>query len=122
MADRRVRVLHAGGGGGRGFTVLSVRMVELLGAAVVWFEVSVTDRPGRGDAADMAHFAKILLAQSQQRSAVELGVAADPIVDIGVEWRAVGHVPGLFGLVASLARHHLGIPGVLGAWQEIAAL
>ena len=99
VLDRRVRVLRAGRPLGRVLAVPAVHDVEVLGLGVPGLEVGVVDRPGRGDAAVVPDLAEVLGPQPEQRRAVELGVAADVVVDLRRELVAVARrtrtpVPG----------------------------
>jgi hypothetical protein len=68
------------------------------------------------------HLAEIPLAHAQQHGAIELRVAADEVVDAGVERAAILVVPGLRRLVAIGDEHRLAVPVLPLARQEIAAL
>src|SRR5471030_498299 len=70
----------------------------------------------------MPDLAEIGLAQTQQRGAIKLGVAADVVVYAGMEGFAVLVVPGFPGLILGLHEDGLRIPVVLLAPQEVAAL
>ena len=82
VLHRRVAVLLAGVALGGVLAVLAVHQVEMLGLGVIRLEVLVAHRPRRGDAAVVAQLAEVLRAQPEQRRAVELGVAADVVVDL----------------------------------------
>src|SRR5262249_32982325 len=70
----------------------------------------------------MPDLTEVLLAQTEQRCAVKLGVAADVIMDAGLERLAVLAVPGLLGFVFRFEKHRRGVPILLLARQKIAAL
>src|SRR5215475_315489 len=59
---------------------VAVHLVKVLGVRVVRFQLVVTDRPGRRDAAMMANLSKIPLAQAAERCSVEFRISADVIV------------------------------------------
>ena len=65
--------------------VAPVHLVELLGLRVVRLELVVGDRPGRRDAVVVAELAEILAPQPVEGGAVDLGRAADEVVDLGLE-------------------------------------
>src|SRR5262249_57941949 len=96
---RRRRVGPAGGRVGRIRPMLAMDVIEPLGLAVIGLEIVVADRPGGRDPAMVPDLAEILLAQAEQRGAVEFGVAADVIMDAGMESPTVLAVPGLPRLV-----------------------
>jgi hypothetical protein len=68
------------------------------------------------------HLAEVLPAQTEQRRAVDLGVAADVVVDAGMEGLAVLVVPGYLRLVLVLDEDGPGAPVVLLAWEVAAPL
>src|SRR6516162_6230991 len=107
---------------GRIHAVLAVDVIELLGLAVIGLEIGIANRPGGRDPAMVPDLAEILLAQAEQRSAVEFGVAADVIMDAGLESSTVFAVPGLPRLVFRLYKDSGRVPVVALSWQEIAAL
>ena len=84
---------------GRIFAALAVHVIHVLGLRVVRLQIVVGDRPGRRDSAMMPDLAEVLLAQTEERRAVELGVAADVIVGVRMQLLAVAVVPVLLGLV-----------------------
>src|SRR4051794_4420186 len=69
----------------------------------------------------MRYGAEIALAQSQQHRAVHLRIAADPIVNAGMERRAVAIAPGLRRLVPVRPEHRVAAPVLLLARQEVTA-
>ena len=89
VADRRVRVGPAGRRLGRVLAAGAVHLVELLGLRVVGLHVVVADRPGGRDAVMVSQLAEVLLAHPVQGGAVELGGAADEVVDLRLERLAV---------------------------------
>ena len=80
---------------GRVLAARAVHLVELLGLRVVGLHLVVGDRPGRRDAVVVLELAEVLLAQAVERRAVELGRAADEVVDLRLERLALGVVPGV---------------------------
>ena len=80
---------------GRVLAGVAVHLVEPLGLRVVRLEVVVGQRPRRRDAVDVLELAEVLRAQAVQRRAVQLGGAADEVVDLRLERLAVGVVPGV---------------------------
>jgi hypothetical protein len=105
---------------GRVFARLAVHEVELLGLGVVRLELVVGDRPRGRHAAVVADLSEVLLAQPEQDRAVELGVAADEVLLVRRERRAVLVVPLLAGQV-SLAEEHLAAVPVLRLARQVAA-
>ena len=113
MADRRVAGRARWRRLGGILAAIAVHLVEVLGLQVVRLELVVGDRPGRRDAAVVPELAEVLLAQPEQRRAVELGVAADVVVGVRVELLAVPIAPDLLGLVLALDVDGLRVPVVL---------
>src|SRR4029453_6459901 len=128
-----------GGGGGRGGRggkgggaagrrrggVLAARPVDLValfGQGVVGLHVVVADRPGRRDAVVVLQLAEVLPSQPVQRRAVQLGGAADEVVDLRLEGLALGVVPGVGGDVAVVDEHIRGGPVLRLAGQPAAPL
>ena len=70
----------------------------------------------------MADLAEVLRAQPVERGAVELGGAADVVVDLRLERLAVGVVPGVLGDVLAVDEHRLGVPVVHLPRQVVAPL
>jgi hypothetical protein len=97
-----------------------VHLIEVLGLGVVRLQVLVRDRPGGRDAAVVSDLAEVLLAEADQRGAVELGVPADEVVRAGVELLAVAIVPGLLDVVAVLDLDGARVPVLLLA-RDVAA-
>ena len=127
LLDARL-VLHRREGGSRALAALgrvlavpAVHEVEMLGLGVVRLEIGVADRPRRGDAAVVTQLAEVLRAQPEQRRAVELGVAADVVVDLRRELVAVAVEPELRRPVLALDEHGGGVPVVALARQVVAA-
>ena len=78
-------------------------------------------RPFRRYAAGVPHRAEIALAQSQQDRTVHLRVAADPVVNTGMEWPADAVAPGLRSLIPVRVEHRVATPILLLTRQEVAA-
>ncbi|BCJ40062.1 hypothetical protein GCM10010168_29200 [Actinoplanes ianthinogenes] len=122
VLHRRVRVLPARRTLGRVLAVQPVHAVQVLGLAVPRFQVGVGDRPRRGDAAVVAQLAEVLRAQPEQRRAVELGVPADVVVDLGRELVTLGVEPELGRPVLALDEDGGRFPVVPLARQVTTAL
>ena len=101
---------------------VAVDLVQLLGLGVPRLEVVVGQRPRRGEAVDVADLAEVLRTQPVERGAVELGGAADVVVDLRLERLAVGVVPGVLGDVLAVDEHRLGTPVVHLPGQVVAPL
>src|SRR5262245_12969229 len=121
VRDGRVTIRPARGRFGRIHAMLAVDVVEMLGLAIERLEVLISQRPGRRNSAVMPDLAEVLLAQTEQRCAVKLGVAANVIMDARLERLAVLAVPGLLGFVFRFEKDRRGVPILLLA-REIAAL
>ena len=122
VADGRPRVLAAPGALGRVLAVVAVHLVEPLGLRVPRLEVLVGERPAGGDAVDVLELAEVTRPQAVERGAVELGGAADVVVDPGLERLAVLVVPRVGRDVAALDEDGLRLPVLLLAGQEAAPL
>src|SRR5207244_13089983 len=85
-------------------------------------QVVVRDRPGGRHAALVGDLAEVLLAEPDQRGAVELGVPADEVMRAGVELLAIAVVPGLLDVVAVLDLDGARVPVLLRAWDVAAPL
>src|SRR5262249_55696691 len=66
-----------------------VRLVQRLRAGVVGLELVVRERPRGRQAARVAQRSEVLLAQAEERRAVELRIAADPVIRVRVQRLAV---------------------------------
>src|SRR4051812_40725954 len=102
------------------FPRLTVHEVEPFGLRVVRLELGVRDRPGRRDAAVVVDRLEVALAEAEERSPVDLRVAADEVVGLGAERRAVPVVPALGGVVPLAPEDLPGVP-VLALAREVAA-
>src|SRR6516225_348223 len=70
----------------------------------------------------VAQLAEVLLAEAEERRAVELGVASHRVVGVRVERVALAVVPDLLRLVAALDVHPARVPVGLLPGDEVAAL
>ena len=66
---------------------LAVHVEQRLGLGVIRLELVVSDGPGRREAVDMADLPEVAFAQPEQRGAVDLRIAADVVVQPGMELR-----------------------------------
>src|SRR5712691_12651451 len=99
VAHRGMRIRAPRGRFGRILTTLAMHLVLMLGLHVIRLQVIVRDRPRRRYAAMMVDLAEVLLAQPEEGGAVELGVAANIIVGVGVKILAFPVLPHFFGVV-----------------------
>jgi hypothetical protein len=122
VADRRVAVRPARRRIERLDPPLAVDVVKVLGLRVPGLEVGVAERPRRRDAVDVLDRTEVALAHPEQHRAVDLGVAADVVVLLGVELLAVlvGPVPGV--AVAQVAPDRHRAPVLLLPWVPATAL
>ena len=104
----------------RVLATLAVDVEQALGLGVVRLEGVVRQRPCRRDPVDMRHGTEVALAKAQQRRAVDLGIAADVIVQPRVERLAVLSVPGLGGLVTAMHEDFARAP-VRGLARQVVA-
>ena len=122
VRDRRERVGRARRRLGRILAARAVHLVELLRLGVVRLELVVGDRPRGRDAVVVVDLAEVLGAQPVERCAVELGRAADEVVDLRLKRLALLVVPGVRGHVAVVDEDVRRLP-VLGlARKPVAAL
>ena len=66
-------------------------------------------------------FAKVLLAQTEQRCAIEFGIAADVVIRMRMQLCAIGVAPKFLGVVATFHVYCARIPILLLAPHERAA-
>ena len=97
---------------GRIATVLSMHMVEPLGAVVVRLERVVVDRPGRRDTVHVLDCLKVLTPQAIEHAAPELRIAADAVMRVRKKLLALTVQPALGRAVAQVLPHGLRIPVV----------
>ena len=100
----------------------AVDMIHALGFGVVGFKILVAQRPCGRDAILMFDDAEILLAQPVESGAVELGRAADEVMDAGLESLAVLVAPGVLRCVAVCDEDFGGGPVFRLAREPAAAL
>ena len=105
----------------RVFAALAVDVKQTLRLVVVGCERGILQRPRGGDPARMLDLVKIALAQPEKCGAVDLGVAADIVVERRTEGLAAGVGPGLGRLVFAVDEDGLGAPVRLLARQIAAA-
>ncbi len=122
VRDRRERVRPARGRLGRILAARAVHLVELLGLRVVRLELVVGDRPGGRDPVVVAELAEVLLAQAVERRAVQLGRAADEVVDLRLERLAIPVDPRVRRDVAVVDEDVLRQPVLRLARQPVASL
>jgi len=122
VGHRRPRVLLAPVALGRVLAVVAVHLVQPLGLRVPGLEVVVGERPGRGEAVGVMELAEVLGSQTVERGAVQLRRAAHVVVDLGLEGRPVGVVPGVGRDVLAVDEHRARVPVVHLPGQEVAAL
>ncbi len=110
---RNARVMMDGGIGVGGLVAVlggivppcAVHEPEPLGLVVIGRQLREADGPGGRDPAGVRGLLEILVAQPEQRRAIEGGVAADPVVGVGSEGLVPLVVPALLGAVAVLDEH-----------------
>src|SRR5271165_1449677 len=107
---------------GRIFSAVSVHLIQILGLGIVRLQIVITDRPSGRDATVMAQFAEIFLAQPEQSSTVKLGIAADVVVGMRMEFLAIPVEPRLFRVVVGVDVDDLWIPVRFLARNIVAAL
>src|SRR5262249_42237788 len=107
---RRERKWPRPRGFGRVFAGLPMHEIELLRLCVVGLEVLIGDRPRRREPAVVLDLAEVPLAQAEQDSPVELCVAADEVLLVGLEGLAVRVVPELAGQVAVVDKDLAAVP------------
>ena len=98
VAHRRMRIRRARRRLGRVFAALAVDMIQMLGLRVVRLQIVIGDRPRRRNAAVMPELAEVFLAQTKQRRAVELRIAADVVVRVRMQLLAVVVAPDFLGV------------------------
>ena len=110
------------GGSGRVVAGRAVDAVDALRLAVVGLEVGVAERPCRRGALVVLDRAEVVLAEAREARAVDLRVAADDVVDPGLEDPAGAVEPALGGLVAAFGEHRVRGPVLRLARQPPPAL
>src|SRR5271157_4752464 len=107
---------------GRILSAVPMHLIEILGLGVVRLQIVVADRPGGRDTAVVAQFAEIFLAQPEQSSTVKLGVAADVVIGMRMEFLAILVEPRLFRAVVGVDVDDLRIPVRFLAGNVVTAL
>src|SRR6516162_4130994 len=97
-----------------------VHQVEPFRLCVVRLKISIRDRPRGRDPPVVPDFVEVPLAEAEKDRAVELRVAADEILLVGLECFAVLLVPELVGQVAVLPEDLAAVP-VLWLPRQVAA-
>ena len=64
-------------------------LVEVLSLGVIRLKLVVTDGPRRRDTTVMAQLAEVALTQAEQGGAVELGIATDVVIGVGMKIVAI---------------------------------
>src|SRR5215831_2055464 len=122
MTDRWMWIGSAGWRIRRIFCSEAMDLVEMLGLRIIGLQVLVRDRPrGRGPT-PMLDLAKVLSAEAKECGAVELGVAAHPVVSVWMEIASVGVPPHFSGAVLPLQVDRLRAPVVLLPRHIVATL
>ena len=98
---------------GRILAYLAVHLVQLLGLTVEGLEIVVAERPRRRHAVMVTGLLEVTTAKAGQACTVELGVAADPVVDPGLERLPGSAVEPWLGCGVALADEHVLGLGVL---------
>src|SRR5881409_562468 len=79
-------------------------------------------RPRGREAVPMLDLPEVLPAEAEERGAIELGVAAHPVVGVRVQLSTLRVPPYFLGVVFPLEVDRLRTPVVLLAWDVVAAL
>ncbi len=122
VRDSRMRIGHARERLRRVLAVRAVHLVQLLGARVERLELVVGDRPRRRNAVVVADLTEVLGTEPVEGCAVELGRAADEVVDLRLERCPAAVVPRVLRHVAVVDEHVLRKPVRRLARQPIATL
>ena len=117
-----MRIWLAGRRLGRIGAALPVHAEELFGLRVIGLEDVIPQRPSWRNAFVMDDLAEVFAAQAEQGSAVNFGVAADAIVQAGMEGPAVAAVPGFHRLILAVDKNRFRAPVVALALEIVAAL
>ena len=100
-------------GFGRILAYLAVHLVQLLGLTVEGLEIVVAERPRRRHAVMVTGLLEVTAPKAWQACPIELGVAADPVVDPGLERLPGRPVEPWLGSGVALADEHVLRLGVL---------
>jgi hypothetical protein len=122
VGNRRMPVGRAGRWIGGVLAALAMHLVEMFGLGVVRLQRFVRNGPRRGHTAVVLELAEVLFAEPEERRTVELGVAADEVIGVGVQRLSVPVAPLLLGVVAALDVDRPGAPVLLFPGDVIAAL
>ena len=106
---------------GRGAKV-SVDLEEFFSARVVRLHIGIGDGPRGRYAAFVLDDAEVFGSHARQSSAIDLGLAADEVGLLRVQWVAFLVLPGLFGVVAVVEEYRGSIPVELFLRHEGTAL
>ena len=87
------------------FSGFAMHVVNAFGVGVVRLQLSVRNRPGRRDPAEMFYLSKIFFTETKQRRAVKFGVAADIIIRVRMQLCPIDVPPKLFGVIAAAGIH-----------------
>src|SRR5262249_51795031 len=93
VGDGWVRIRRARKWLSRIGAAVAVDVIETLSAGVVGLEIVVCDGPRRRYAVGVFELSKVFAPHPEQRGAVKLRVAADPVVGVGVQLAARGIAP-----------------------------
>src|SRR5205814_8508094 len=96
-------------------------MIDALGLTIIRLELIILNRPCRRDAAMVFNFAEVLFAQTEQRCAIEFGIATDVVIRMRMQLCAIDVAPKFLGVVATFHVHCARIPVLLLAPYERAA-
>ena len=122
VPDRRMLVGFGRAGLGRILAAPAAHLEQLLGRLIIGLEHVVLHGPFRRDAVRMQDGIEVLLAQPQEHGAVDLGIAADEVVQAGPEALAARRGPNLVGLIAAFQEDLARVPVLALALQIVAAL
>jgi hypothetical protein len=100
----------------------SMHVKQRFGLVIIRCERVIFEGPRGRDAAGMDNFLEITLAQPEECGAINLTVAADPIMKRRTEASAAGVDPPLFGLISAVYEDSLRAPVGLLPRKIIAAL
>ena len=122
VTDRRVRIGNTSPRLQRVLAALAMDVEKPFRLQVVGLESVVAQRPCRRNPASMHHLAEVSLAQAKKRRTVDLGIAANIIMQGRAECVAGRVGPSLFGLIGGIDKDSLRAPILLTTREVIAAL
>src|SRR5215470_13914826 len=99
MTHRWMRIWASRGRFSGILPALAVHVILVLGLVVVRLEVVIRNRPGGRDSTVVPDFAEVFLAQTKERSAIELSVSSDVVVGVRMKVFPAAIPPHLFGVV-----------------------